>query len=75
MSSCPPIWAREAMPVASFLDGITADHQSRIPGIAVFLARHIDQVRAALLHAIKHYHELHEGTVLMSGRRAACRRR
>jgi KUP system potassium uptake protein len=58
--------AQDTMPLAAFLDGITADHPPRIAGTAVILARDINQVPTPLLHALKHYKVLHERTVLMS---------
>jgi KUP system potassium uptake protein len=58
--------AREAMPLDLFLDGITPDHPPRIAGTAIIMAREIDTVPTALLHALKHYKVLHERTVLMS---------
>jgi KUP system potassium uptake protein len=36
-----------------------------VPGTAVFLARDLDQVPVALLHALKHMKVLHERVVLM----------
>ena len=57
--------ARETMPLAAFIDGIKPDHPPRIAGTAVIMAREIDQVPTALLHALKHYKVLHERTVLM----------
>jgi KUP system potassium uptake protein len=57
--------AREALPLATFLDGITPDRPPRVPGTAVIMAREIDQAPTALLHALKHYKVLHERTVLM----------
>jgi KUP system potassium uptake protein len=58
--------AREAMPLDLFLAGIGPDHPPRIAGTAVIMAREIDTVPTALLHALKHYKVLHERTVLMS---------
>jgi KUP system potassium uptake protein len=58
--------ARETLPLNSFLDGIKPDHPPRISGTAVIMARDIQQVPTALLHALKHFKVLHERTVLMS---------
>jgi KUP system potassium uptake protein len=58
--------AQETMPLATFLDSITADRPPRIAGTAVIMARDISQVPTALLHAMKHYKVLHARTVLMS---------
>jgi KUP system potassium uptake protein len=60
--------AREAIPLSAFLDGIRPDHPPRIAGTAVIMARDIERVPTALLHALKHYKVLHERTVLMSVR-------
>jgi KUP system potassium uptake protein len=58
--------ARDSLPLSTFLDGIKPDHPPRIAGTAVIMARDIDQVPTALLHALKHYKVLHERTVLIS---------
>jgi KUP system potassium uptake protein len=58
--------ARETLPLNTFLDGIKPDHPPRIAGTAVIMARDIQQVPTALLHALKHFKVLHERTVLMS---------
>jgi KUP system potassium uptake protein len=57
--------ARDALPLATFLDSITPDHPPRIAGTAVIMARDVQQVPTAMLHALKHYKVLHERTVLM----------
>ena len=58
--------AHETMPLGSFLDSVRPDHPPRIAGTAVIMARDIQQVPSALLHALKHFKVLHERTVLMS---------
>jgi KUP system potassium uptake protein len=58
--------ARDSLPLSTFLDSIKPDHPPRISGTAVIMARDIEQVPTALLHALKHYKVLHERTVLMS---------
>jgi KUP system potassium uptake protein len=58
--------ARETMPLGAFLDSVRPDHPPRIAGTAVIMARDIQQVPSALLHALKHFKVLHERTVLMS---------
>jgi KUP system potassium uptake protein len=58
--------ARDSLPLSTFLDSIKPDHPPRIAGTAVIMARDIEQVPTALLHALKHYKVLHERTVLMS---------
>jgi KUP system potassium uptake protein len=57
--------ARDAMPLAQFVDGLKPDRPVRVPGTAVFLTRDISFVPLALLHALKHYKALHERVVLM----------
>jgi KUP system potassium uptake protein len=58
--------ARDTIPLGPFLDSIRPDHPPRIAGTAVIMARDIQQVPTALLHALKHFKVLHERTVLMS---------
>jgi KUP system potassium uptake protein len=58
--------ARETMPLGAFLDSVRPDRPPRIAGTAVIMARDIQQVPSALLHALKHFKVLHERTVLMS---------
>jgi KUP system potassium uptake protein len=58
--------ARDALPLDAFLASVRPDHPPRIAGTAVIMARDIDQVPTALLHALKHYKVLHERIVLMS---------
>jgi KUP system potassium uptake protein len=58
--------ARETMPLNTFLDSIKPNSPPRIAGTAVIMARDIQQVPTALLHAFKHFKVLHERTVLMS---------
>jgi KUP system potassium uptake protein len=58
--------AKEALPLATFVDTLKPDRPPRVPGTAVIMARDIEQVPAVLLHALKHYKVLHARTVLMS---------
>jgi KUP system potassium uptake protein len=58
--------ASETMPLSTFVETLNSDRPPRIAGTAVIMARDIDQVPTALLHALKHYKVLHERTVLMS---------
>ncbi|HEX5320534.1 MAG TPA: potassium transporter Kup [Stellaceae bacterium] len=58
--------ARDSMPLATFIETLAADRLPRVKGTAVIMARDIDQVPTALLHALKHFHVLHERIVLMS---------
>jgi KUP system potassium uptake protein len=58
--------ARETLPLNTFVENLSPDRPPRVAGTAVIMARDIDQVPTALLHALKHYKVLHERTVLMS---------
>jgi KUP system potassium uptake protein len=57
--------AQETMPVEDFVASLKPDRPARIPGTAIIMARLIDRVPLALLHALKHFKVLHERTVLM----------
>lgn len=59
---------RDALPLATFLDGVRPGRPARIPGVAVYLAARVDVVPPALLHTLKHFNALHERVVLMSMR-------
>ena len=54
------------MPLNTFVESIKTDHPPRITGTAVIMAREIDQVPSALLHALKHYKVLHEKNVILT---------
>ena len=58
--------ARETMPLEAFCRLLKPDHPPRVAGTAVIMARDIDQVPTALLHALKHYKVLHERVVLLN---------
>jgi KUP system potassium uptake protein len=58
--------AKDMMPLDTFVGTLSPDHPPRIPGTAIIMARQIEFVPTALLHAIKHYKVLHERTILMS---------
>jgi KUP system potassium uptake protein len=57
--------ARDAMPLAQFVDVLNPERPVRVPGTAIFLTRDLTQVPVALLHALKHYKALHERVVMM----------
>jgi KUP system potassium uptake protein len=57
---------RETMPVEDFVGTLMPDRPSRVPGTAIIMARAIDRVPTALLHALKHFKVLHQRTVLMT---------
>jgi KUP system potassium uptake protein len=58
--------AHDNLPLEAFLAGLRPDRPARVPGTAIFMARNIDYVPVALLHAIKHFKVLHERSVLMT---------
>jgi KUP system potassium uptake protein len=58
--------ARETMPLESFVATLKPDHPPRVAGTAVIMARDVDQVPTALLHALKHYKVLHQRLVLLN---------
>jgi KUP system potassium uptake protein len=57
--------ARDAMPLAQFVDGLNPERPVRVPGTAIFMTRDLTQVPGALLHALKHTKALHERVVIM----------
>jgi len=57
--------ARDAMPLAQFVDVLNPERPVRVPGTAIFMTRDLTQVPVALLHALKHTKALHERVVMM----------
>ena len=57
--------ARDAMPLAQFVEMLNPHRPVRVPGTAIFMARDLTQVPSALLHALKHNKALHERVVMM----------
>jgi KUP system potassium uptake protein len=57
--------ARDAIPLAQFVDVLNPARPVRVPGTAIFLTRDLTQVPVALLHALKHTKALHERVVMM----------
>ena len=57
--------ARDAMPLAQFVEMLNPERPVRVPGTAIFMARDLHQVPSALLHALKHNKALHERVVMM----------
>jgi KUP system potassium uptake protein len=51
-----------------FIDGFGSGAATRVPGTAVFLTNHVDQVPRPLLHILKHFRVLHEVVVLVNVR-------
>lgn len=57
---------RDALPLKDFLDQMGQSGLPVIPGTAVFLTPHPDQVPHALLHSLKHFKSLHERVVILN---------
>ena len=57
--------ARDALPLADFVEHLNPERPVRVAGTAVFLARDLAQVPVALLHAIKHTKALQERVIVM----------
>jgi KUP system potassium uptake protein len=57
--------ARDAMPLAQFVEGLNPERPVRVPGTAVFMTRDLTQVPVVLLHAIKHTKALQERVIVM----------
>src|ERR1051326_4575768 len=57
--------ARDAMPLALFIETLRPGRPVRVPGPAIFMTRDLTQVPVALLHALKHYKALHERVVIL----------
>jgi KUP system potassium uptake protein len=56
---------RDAMPLEAFVAGMALSEVPIVPGTAVFLTPHPEQVPHALLHSLKHYKCLHERVVIL----------
>jgi KUP system potassium uptake protein len=57
--------ARDALPLAQFVDGLNPERPVRVPGTAIFMTRDLTQVPGALLHALKHTKALHQRVIVM----------
>src|SRR5437762_7217321 len=57
--------ARDALPLALFVETLNPEQPVRVPGTASFMTRDLTQVPVALLHALKHYKALHQRVVIM----------
>jgi KUP system potassium uptake protein len=57
--------ARDALPLIQFVEMLNPERPVRVPGTAIFMARDLNQVPSALLHALKHNKALHERVVMM----------
>jgi KUP system potassium uptake protein len=58
--------AKDALPIATFVETLRPDRPVRVPGTAIFMTGNIGVVPGALLHNMKHNKVLHERVVLMS---------
>jgi KUP system potassium uptake protein len=61
---------KAAVPLGSFLASLAKSPPRSIPGTAVFLTAHPDQVPTAMLHSLKHFKSLHEKNVILTIRTA-----
>jgi KUP system potassium uptake protein len=57
---------RDAMPLDAFVQSMSGADIPTVPGTAVFLTPHPDQVPHSLLHSLKHYKCLHERVVVLN---------
>jgi KUP system potassium uptake protein len=57
---------RDAMPLDAFVQSMSGANIPTVPGTAVFLTPHPDQVPHSLLHSLKHYKSLHERVVILN---------
>ncbi len=57
---------RDAMPLDAFVQSMSGADIPTVPGTAVFLTPHPDQVPHSLLHSLKHYKSLHERVVILN---------
>jgi KUP system potassium uptake protein len=57
---------RTAIPLAPFLESLSAHPPVRVPGTAVFMAGDPEGVPNALLHSLKHFKVLHERVVFLT---------
>jgi KUP system potassium uptake protein len=58
----------EALELKEFLESVTSDPPTRVPGTAVFLTAQPDVVPSALLHNLKHNKVLHERNLFVTVR-------
>jgi len=57
---------RTSIPLAPFLESLSAHPPIRVPGTAVFMAGDPEGVPNALLHSLKHFKVLHERVVFLT---------
>ncbi len=58
----------QQLDLATFLNSLAAHPPHRVPGTAIFLSPHANNVPHALLHNLKHNKVLHESNVILSVR-------
>jgi KUP system potassium uptake protein len=58
--------AADALQLKPFIDDVTQNSVSRVPGTAIFMTPDPDSVPHAMLHSLKHYKALHEQVVILS---------
>ncbi len=58
--------AKDALPFATFIEGVKPGTPPRVPGTAVFMSRDPDATPTALLHNLKHNRVLHERVILLT---------
>ena len=58
--------AADALQLKLFIEDVTLNGISRVPGAAIFMTPDPDSVPHALLHSLKHYKALHEQVVILS---------
>ena len=56
----------DATPLQDFIAGLGSAMLYRVPGTAVFMVPNMEVVPSTLMHAIKHFHVLHEQVILMT---------
>jgi KUP system potassium uptake protein len=57
--------SKDSLPLDLFLDNLRPEHPMRVPGVAVYMVRELNQVPSTLLHNLKHNRVLHERNVLL----------
>lgn len=57
---------KESLPLKPFIEDLTCNMPTRVPGTAVFMTSTLDRVPHALLHNLKHNKVLHERVVFLT---------
>ncbi|MBK7414093.1 MAG: potassium transporter Kup [Dechloromonas sp.] len=58
--------AADALQLKPFIEDVSLNGISRVPGTAIFMTPDPDSVPHALLHSLKHYKALHEQVIILS---------